>query len=107
MVEEDALLVRDAVAIGIAEQGDAVALAGVAARCCPGLDKAHDDFLRPLDRGCLRCLGFHDQNVAVRERVERTRMLQTRRQWLDLQALRHLRGLALLPADNLGDVHRR
>src|SRR3954454_8112290 len=53
MVEEDALRVRDAVAVAVAQQRDAVALAGVAAGCRPGLDVSHYDFLGPLDWSAL------------------------------------------------------
>ncbi len=107
MVEEDALRIRHPIAIAVAQKRDAVALAGIAAGCRPGLDKTHDDFLRPLDRRGLRRLGFHHQHVAVGQHIERARMLQAGRKGLGLQALRNGRRLVLLPADDARNVHRR
>ncbi len=108
MVEEDALRIRHAVAIAVTQQRDAVTRPGiVAAGGRPGLDESHDELLRPLDRSPFRGLGFHHQHVAVGQHVEETRMLQAGGEGLDLQALRHRRRLALLPADNARDVDWR
>ena len=58
-------------------------------------DPFHDDVLRTLDRLGAGRLGFDDQNVAVRQHIERARVLQAR--WperVDLQAVRDRRLLA-------------
>ena len=107
MVEKDRLHVGDAVAVGIAEQRDAVARSRLSARCRPGLDVSHDDFLGTLDRRGLRRLGFDHQNIAVGQHVDRARMLKPGRHGLNLETLGHRRRLSLLPANHLGDMHRR
>ncbi len=107
MVEEHTLHLRLAVAIRVAQQRDAVACAGVAAGGCPRLHPFHDEVLWPLDRLGPRRLGLDHQDVAIGERIERPRMLQAGGERIDLQAVRHLGLLALLPSDHGGDVHRR
>jgi hypothetical protein len=66
VVEKYALQLRNAVPVGIAQQGDPVALTGVPARCRPGFHPFHDEVLGPLDGFGAGRLGFDDENVAVR-----------------------------------------
>ena len=107
VVEEDAARIRLAVALGVAQQGDAIAFPRFTSRSHPGFHHAHDDVFRPPDRLDVRRLGFDNQNIAIGQDVDRARMLEALRERLDLQARRGGRRFSLFPADDLGQTHGR
>ena len=70
VIEEDALRLGLAVAIGVAQQRYAVARPGVPARSDSGLNPAHDQILRAVDRIGPRLPRLDHQDVAVWENVD-------------------------------------
>ena len=91
------------VAVGVAQQGDAVA--ALNGRLALGLDDAGDDVLGPQLGGvAARALG--DQDVAVGQDQDLTRDLQIGGHRGDDEAVRH-GGRFAVPADRVGDLHRR
>ncbi len=104
VVDEDAPRVRDPVAVGVPQQGDAVA--PLAGRARDRLDLALDVILRPVDRS-LRPVALHHQHVAVRQGVDHSGMQQACGEDLDPQVLRDLGRRAPGPANRGGDLHRR
>src|SRR4029077_15183248 len=107
VIEEDALRLRLAVAVSVAQQRYAVARPGVPARSDPGLNPAHDQILRAVDGIGPGLPRLDHQDVAVGENVDRARMLEAGRQRLNLQTVRDGRLFALLPADDPRKMHRR
>jgi hypothetical protein len=79
----------------------------MAARRHPRFNPARDNVLRPADGLDVRRLGFDDQNVAIRQGVDRARVLEALRERLDLQSRRDGRRFSLLPADDPGEAHGR
>ena len=107
VIEEDALRLRLAVAVSVAQQRYAVARPGVPARSDPGLNPAHDQILRAVDRIGPGLPRLDHQDVAVRENVDRARMLEAGRQRFGFQTVRDGGLFALLPADHPRKMHRR
>jgi hypothetical protein len=61
----------------------------------------------PVDRLHAWRFRLDDEDVAVRQHVQRARMLQSLRERLDLEPGRDFRRLAILPADDRREMHRR
>jgi hypothetical protein len=70
VIEEDALRLRLTVAVSVAQQRYAVARPSVAARSDPGLNPAHDQILRAVDRIGPGLPRLDHQDVAVGENID-------------------------------------
>ncbi len=103
MIDEHRSLVRQTVAVGVAEQQDA--LAGLSSRVCCLLDPVHDDFLRSVDRRG-RGASFNHQDVTVRQHIQRAGIRKPGRELLDFEARRDGRRRAV-PTRHLCGMHRR
>ena len=102
-LEESGSGFRNAVAVGIPQQRDAVG-AGRA-----GAGAAHDQFRDPaLDTSILagpfRCVGFGDQHIAVGQDIHRSRMIEPSGKRVDRHSVGRNRLAAGGPANGLGDV---
>jgi hypothetical protein len=104
--QELGLHLRDAVAVGITQQGDAIGRRHYRARLLHVLlHEGAADSLAVL--GSFGCGGFGDQHVAVRQRVHPARVLQAAGKRVDLYA-RGCGGFhAGRPPPGLGDLHHR
>ena len=65
MVEKDRSRRRLPTGLIVAQERDAIARSGVAARCHPLFDEPHDEVFRPCDRLRRGRFRFNDQHVAV------------------------------------------
>ena len=104
MVEQHRAQLGLAVAVRIAEQGDAHR--PLRARAGMVLDPAHHQLLGPLDR-FRRAAGLDHQHVAIGEHIRSARVLQPGREWRDRQPGGNRRRLARLPLGGGCHVHRR
>src|SRR4051812_3385026 len=104
MIDEHRLKLRNTIAIGIAQKGDAVS--ALRAGACAGLDLALDIILGPEGLGA-GTVALDHENVAVGEGIDDARMHEAAGHRLDPQAGWNRRGLARFPADRLGHAHRR
>src|SRR5262249_16261645 len=86
---------------------NAVAWPSIAARGGHRFDPVHHHILGTTDRPERRRLRFYYQHVAVRQHVERARVLQGSRYRFDLQSLCDGWCSAVFPPDHRGDVDRR
>ena len=103
-IQEDSAQLRLPVAIGVAQQGNAVAARGACAG--PIDDRTSKVILGPEIYGRRR-IGFDHQDVAVGQRVDDARVHEAGRDRLDLQPARNGGRLARLPADVERHAHRR
>ncbi len=104
MVNEGCSNIRNSVAIGVSQQRYTVA--AWRGRPRQGLDLSLDIIFGPVDRR-IRAVCFNDQHVAIWQGIDHARMFEACCECMDLQAGRHHRRLALLPANPRGDRHRR
>ena len=95
-----------AIAVGVAQQTDAVGTGHAAT----GLlhHRAHDLALDPAGAALARrCVGLGHQHVAIGQHVQPAWMVQAAGEGVDREACGRGGFLALLPADRRGDVHGR
>lgn len=90
---------------GWAQQGDAVT--AFAAFTGLAFHQPGDQLLGRAHRLRTRPVGFHHQDIAIRQGKQLARMQQTVRHFIDFQTLGHFRHLVLLPADAFWHLHRR
>jgi hypothetical protein len=96
--------VRDAIAVGVAQQRDAI---GARHRAASFLLKAFEEpALHALAvLGPRRCIGLGDEHIAIREHVQPARVIEIAGEGLDPQAFGGCWRLSCRPSLRVYDVH--
>src|SRR5271154_6236574 len=103
MVQKHGTKLGNAVAIGVAQQGDTVFVLRLGAG--EPLHPAGNDVFWSVNWR-LWTIALDDQHISIGENVQRPRMHKAGRQCMDLQSLRRRGSLVFAPSDGFGDPYR-